>query len=94
MATDIVDNPVRKDEIKILNKLGKWQFKKGKPEGLLPLVDGSFDLIFHQDVIEQTKKPYLFLSEQFRVLKNGGFLVFGTPNLLRPANLLKLFLGK
>jgi len=28
------------------------------------------------------------------MLKKGGFLVFGTPNLFRPASIFKLILGK
>jgi 2-polyprenyl-3-methyl-5-hydroxy-6-metoxy-1,4-benzoquinol methylase len=60
----------------------------------LPFDPQSFDLIIHQDVIEHTGKPYMFLSEQYRVLRKGGSLVFGTPNLFRPATILKLFSGR
>lgn len=94
IATDIIDNPVKKNDIGILRKVGKWEFKKVTPEEKLPFKSNYFDLIFHQDVVEHTRKSYLFLSEQFRVLKNGGSLVFGTPNLLRPVNLIKLILNR
>ena len=50
--------------------------------------------MFHQDVVEHVKKPYLFLSEQYRVLKEGGTFIVGTPNIFRPANVFKLLLGK
>ncbi len=94
IATDIVPNPIDPDGIKILKSLGKWEFKKILPEKPLPFSNNSFDLIFHLDVIEHVKKPYLFISEQYKILKKGGTLICGTPNLFRPANLIKLFIGK
>jgi len=60
IATDIVDCPVIKDDIKLLNSLGKWTFKKVKPDTLLPFKDNTFDLIIHQDVVEHTYKPIQF----------------------------------
>ncbi len=94
MATDIVDIPVDKKGIKILRELGDWEFKKVEAEKNLPFIDGYFDLAYHLDVIEHVKKPHLFLSEQYRVLKKGGTLIIGTPNIFRPANIFKLLLGK
>lgn len=93
-ATDIVVNPVKKEDIAFLREHGTWDFVKVPAEKKLPFKDESFDLIFHHDVVEHVHKPYLFLSEQYRVLKKGGTLVFGTPNLFRPANILKLLTGK
>jgi ubiquinone/menaquinone biosynthesis C-methylase UbiE len=94
IATDIVDNPVDKEGQKLLKKLGDWEFKKVGAEKPLPFSDEYFDLVFHQDVVEHVKKPYLFLSEQYRVLKKGGTLILGTPNLFRPANIVKILIGK
>ena len=34
------------------------------------------------------------MKEQYRVLKKNGYIILNTPNILRPANLFKLFLGK
>lgn len=93
-ATDIVDNPVKKSDIAFIKNKGSWEFVKVEAEKRLPFKDNSFDLIFHHDVVEHVKKPYLFLSEQYRVLKKGGVLVFGTPNVHRPANILKLLVGR
>lgn len=94
IATDIVENPVDKDGMAILKSEGDWDFKRVLAEKPLPFADEYFDLIFHQDVIEHVEKTFLFLSEQYRVLKKGGILLFGTPNLFRPTNLLKLIFGK
>ena len=53
-----------------------------------------FDLIYHHDVIEHTRKPYNLISENLRLLKKGGTIFFSTPNLLRLSNILRLFLGR
>lgn len=94
VATDIVDCPVSDDDRQTLERLCQWSFVKVEPERPLPFPDASFDLVFHQDVVEHVRRPFLFLSEQRRVLKEGGHLLFGTPNLLRPANVAKLLAGR
>lgn len=94
ISTDIVSCPVRGNDIKMLMRSVDWKFIKLKPETELPFNKSQFDLVFHCDVIEHVQKPYLFLSEQYRVLKKGGYLLLDTPNLLRPANLAKLLIGK
>lgn len=93
VATDIVDFPDDKEGLALLREKGEWEFVKTIADSVLPFGTDEFDMAFHQDVLEHTWKPFAFLSEQFRVLKPGGKIVFGTPNLLRPANLCKLLLG-
>lgn len=94
IATDIIENPVTEDGIALLRNIGQWEYRKVLAEKPLPFGDESFGLIFHQNVLEHVEKPFLFLSEQYRVLKKNGVLIFGTPNLFRPGNLLKLFFGR
>lgn len=93
-ATDIVKCPINAENINFLNRIGTWNYVRVEPEKKLPFRNSEFNLIFHNDVIEHVNKPFMFLSEQYRVLKKGGFLVFSTPNLFRPANLLKLLIGR
>lgn len=93
-ATDIVPNPVRSDDQNLLNTLVKWEFIQVKPEDFLPFSDKNFDIVIHHDVIEHSKKPYLMIKEQYRVLKEGGILIVGTPNIFRPANVIKLITGR
>lgn len=93
IATDIVDNPVAKEDVALLRAYGYWDFIKVAPEKKLPFLDESFDCVVHQDVFEHVSKPFLFISEQYRVLKKDGILIFGTPNLFRPANILKILVG-
>ena len=93
-ATDIVEEPIMAEDLELIKGLGNWTFTKVEAEKPLPFESNTFDVVYHQDVIEHVKKPYLFLSEQYRVLKEGGYILFGTPNILRPANLLKVIIGK
>jgi len=94
IATDIVENPVKKEDIALLKKYGEWDYIKVTPEGKLPFKNSFFNLLFHQDTIEHVEKPFIFISEQYRVLKKDGILVFGTPNLFRLTNIVKLFFGR
>lgn len=93
-ATDINSDILSKCERKKLSESGNWNFKLVKPEEPIPLEDNYFDFIYHMDVIEHVNKPYSFISDQYRMLKPEGVLFLTTPNLLRPANILRLLTGK
>ena len=93
IGTDVVDCFIKKEDIEFFNKRGIWKFVKVSPEKNLPFADNTFDLVYHNDVIEHVEKPFEFLKEQFRVLKPGGGIIIGTPNLLRVANIAKMLVG-
>lgn len=93
-ATDIVRCPVQEQDVAMLKSLGDWNFTQVKPDTALPFDEESFNVVYHQDVVEHTEMPYLFLREQHRVLKKGGRIVVGTPNLFRPMNVLKVLTGR
>lgn len=46
----------------------------------LPFADSSFDLVLHINVAEHVQRPDVFVAECARVLRPGGWLLFGTPN--------------
>jgi ubiquinone/menaquinone biosynthesis C-methylase UbiE len=94
IATDVVDCQVNEDDIHLLNNNGQWSFLWVAPDSELPVSDECCDFVMHLDVIEHTTRPYLLLRENFRALKPGGYLLCGTPNLFRPANVLKLLCGR
>lgn len=95
IATDIVDCPVKTKDRALLNRPPRtWTFQKIQGDTALPFDDNTFDLVFHQDVIEHATAPYFLLNENHRVLKPGGYLLFGSPNLFRPANIARLMMGK
>ncbi len=44
-----------------------------------PFLDASFDIVFHQGLLEHFRDPVPLLHENFRVLRPGGFLVVDVP---------------
>lgn len=61
--------------------------------GTLPLDDGSVDIIILNQILEHTKEVFWVLHECSRVLKNGGTLIVGVPNLAAWHNRFILLLG-
>lgn len=55
----------------------------------LPLVDGSFDIVFHQGLLEHFRAPQVLLAENQRVLKTGGVLLVDVPQRFHYYTLLK-----
>lgn len=47
----------------------------------VPFENGSFDLVYCNQVLEHAENPEKLISESARVLKNGGFLVGSTSHL-------------
>ncbi|MFN6992331.1 MAG: methyltransferase domain-containing protein, partial [Fervidobacterium sp.] len=59
-----------------------------------PLKNESFDTVVSMDVIEHLYDVDNFLSEIYRILKNGGKAIISTPNLISWRNRLNILLGK
>lgn len=60
----------------------------------LPLRDGSMDAVMLNQVLEHTKELFWILHEATRVLKPGGSLIVGVPNLASLHNRLLLLSGR
>lgn len=45
----------------------------------MPFADDSFDVVFHQGLLEHFRDPLPLLRENIRILKPGGFLVIDVP---------------
>ena len=60
----------------------------------LPLDDRSMDLVVANQIIEHTKEIFWIFSEISRVLKPGGIVIVGVPNLASLHNRLLLMAGK
>ena len=94
VATDVVDCFVKKEDRDFFQATGRWSFVKVYPEKELPFPDNTFDVVYHNDVLEHVEKPFAFLKDQFRVLKPGGKIIIGTPNLLRIGNMGRVLFGQ
>ncbi len=55
----------------------------------LPFADGTFQVVFHQGVLEHFGNPHAFLVENLRVTAPGGWLVVDVPQTWHPWTLLK-----
>jgi SAM-dependent methyltransferase len=54
-----------------------------------PFPDGSFDLVFHQGLLEHFPDPTPLLRENRRILRSGGILLVDVPQTFHPWTLLK-----
>lgn len=59
----------------------------------LPYPDRSFDLVIANQIIEHTKEIFWIFSEVGRVLKPGGLVIIGVPNLASFHNRIALLFG-
>jgi len=60
---------------------------------VFPFEDSSFDLVLANQVLEHTKEIFWIASESARVLRPGGLLVVGVPNLASLHSRVMLLLG-
>ncbi len=56
---------------------------------ILPFDDESFDIVFHQGLLEHFHDPQLLLRENIRVLKKGGYLLVDVPQKFHVYTLIK-----
>jgi len=61
----------------------KWSFE-----------DGAFDVVTAHHVIEHVCNTDMMVSEAYRVLKHGGYALFGTPNLASGKTIAALILDR
>lgn len=62
--------------------------------GKIPLKPATADVVVANHVIEHLYNVGGFLGELYRILKPGGYLVLGTPNLASWHNLFALLIGR
>jgi SAM-dependent methyltransferase len=53
-----------------------------RPDGTLPLADGSADAVFSSQVLEHVAEPATYLAECARVLRPGGKLLLSTHGIM------------
>ncbi|MBD3290049.1 methyltransferase domain-containing protein [candidate division KSB1 bacterium] len=63
----------------------------------IPAADSTFDIVFHQGLLEHFKDPMPLLRENVRVLKEGGYLLVDVPQRYHIYTIIKhilIFLNK
>ena len=80
----------------IINKLNedsKIKVKCIHADGLqMPIPDKSFDIVFHQGLLEHFRDPLPLLLENYRILKPGGLLLVDVPQRYHIYTAIKHFL--
>jgi len=54
-----------------------------------PLPDNSFDIVFHQGLLEHFASPFPLLRENHRILKKGGLVVVDVPQTFHLYTVMK-----
>lgn len=63
----------------------------------LPIASGTFDLVFHQGLLEHFRRPQVLVEENRRILKKGGYLLVDVPQRFHYYTLAKhilMFFGR
>jgi len=58
----------------------------------MPVREGSFDIVFHQGVLEHFRRPADLLDENFRILKPGGYALVDVPQAYHLYTVMKKIL--
>ena len=74
----------------------EFQYDKVKCTGLktdskIPFEDEFFDVVYAIEVLEHTPRPYDFIKEAYRVLKEEGTLIISVPNIMHVSSRFSLF---
>jgi SAM-dependent methyltransferase len=59
---------------------------------ICPFRSGTFDIVFHQGLLEHFPVPYVLLRENHRILKHGGLLIVDVPQTFHFYTVMKHFL--
>ena len=77
----------------IRHSMAYAKIKRHDLESPLPFPGGSFDLAIAKDICEHIINIEQFISEASRILKPGGVLVIGGPNLKSIYHRLRILMG-
>lgn len=90
---DVVCTDGSKKYVENANKLG-FEARIADFNNPLPFADAEFNLISSLEVIEHVEKAEQFISEMYRILRPGGYLLISTPNYAFVGVRLKMLFGK
>ncbi len=76
---DVISGDIDSARFKYKDEIG---FKYCDITNKLPFADNTFDYVLLLEVIEHLRNPYAVISEINRIIKENGFLILSTPNIL------------
>ncbi len=91
---ELIGVEIRPDYARELGALGVHIASLDLERDLLPFEDESIDVIIANQILEHTKELFWVFHEATRVLRVGGSLIVGVPNLASLHNRLLLFIGR
>jgi 2-polyprenyl-3-methyl-5-hydroxy-6-metoxy-1,4-benzoquinol methylase len=68
-------------DIDPLDTQGKFEFRRADLSAALPIGDAAVDTVVSVEGIEHLERPFDFVRECRRVLRNDGLLIMTTPNI-------------
>ena len=92
-ATEIYGVDIKPRRLEVAREQGIKTIEADLNISSLPLPSGYFDLVISNGVIEHLYFYDDLITESYRVLKRGGFLVLSLPNLANYIQRLSLLLG-
>lgn len=85
---------IREDSARQLETAGVMPHRLDIERDALPFAAGSVDVVMLNQILEHTKDIFWILGESTRVLRIGGGLIIGIPNLAAWHNRILLLLGR
>ncbi len=85
---------IHRPYVRQLRKAGVKVHALDLEHDILPFCDEQFDIIIANQVMEHVKEVFWIFHELSRVLKTGGKLIIGVPNLASLHNRLLLLVGR
>ena len=82
------------DSVRLLQEMGAHVHPIDLEKDRFPLEDGSVDVVMSNQVLEHTKEIFWIFHEATRVLRTGGHMIVGVPNLASLHNRLLLLAGR
>lgn len=79
MGYDVVAGDIDVNRFRYKNEI---EFKKCDITKEMPFADKTFDYVLLMEVVEHLRNPYVVLPEINRIIKEGGYLIASTPNIL------------
>jgi SAM-dependent methyltransferase len=74
--------------IRMLTKDGGVKLVMGDGR-ICPFRDETFDVVFHQGLLEHFRAPFVLLQENLRILRHGGLLIVDVPQTFHVYTIIK-----